>query len=454
MARPVEQSVASSPLPARTLRRSVPRGADAETIDFQTALRGADQKSRQQEPAVPSEPSRKPDAAKKPAAKSNGKPSRVRKQREQTVSADEQSLAEPDDAPRLDIDAPTTDSIDATAQPLPAADEDGPSEQASVPKTTGDAAQSATIPSAIVTPVPVDAVQSTSLPDEGETGDSDANPATATSPRPLQKMQPARYSTFADDSEIPLNASPVRAPAAAAPASPVAAEIQANLEKDEKPVAETAGGMAIPRELEMVDAGSVDESPDDTQLPKVDLKPQSTVLRQAFVSDVPSQLAHKVVPLTDASPPPASEARFVEANHDKIVSAVRGQLLPDGGQMRIRLDPPELGALWVRVHVQGGVMTASFETSSEQATRALSHSLSQLKHALEAGGVTVDKLQVAQAPRGQEADLQGQRDQQHQQPGSQDFRGGSSQRDQQRQELIQKMWEKIALGRERVDLKA
>ena len=67
--------------------------------------------------------------------------------------------------------------------------------------------------------------------------------------------------------------------------------------------------------------------------------------------------------------------------------------------MHIRLDPPELGALQVSVQMKDGVMTATFQTSNDDATKLLSHSLGQLKHALETQGVSVDKLHVTQGPR-------------------------------------------------------
>ena len=48
---------------------------------------------------------------------------------------------------------------------------------------------------------------------------------------------------------------------------------------------------------------------------------------------------------------------------------------------------------------------AAFETSNDQATRiALSHSLSQLKTALESTGVGVEKMHVQQAPKQQSSD--------------------------------------------------
>ncbi len=70
--------------------------------------------------------------------------------------------------------------------------------------------------------------------------------------------------------------------------------------------------------------------------------------------------------------------------------------MPHGGSIQLRLDPPEMGALSVNINIKDGVVTASFETSNSDATRMLSHTLSDLKSGLEAAGVTVDKIHVQQ----------------------------------------------------------
>src|SRR6185312_7102066 len=103
------------------------------------------------------------------------------------------------------------------------------------------------------------------------------------------------------------------------------------------------------------------------------------------------------------APAPAPEGDFAQTNHTRIVSEVRGQLLPHGGTMQIRLDPPELGALKVMVEMRDGVMNATFQTSNENATQLLSHSLNQLKHVLETQGVSVERIQVQQAPKSEQS---------------------------------------------------
>jgi flagellar hook-length control protein FliK len=116
--------------------------------------------------------------------------------------------------------------------------------------------------------------------------------------------------------------------------------------------------------------------------------------------------------------------------------------------MQLRLDPPELGALQVRVEMRNGVMTASFETSNDQATRLLSHSLGDLRTALEAQGISVQKLQVSQAPKEQSSPGEGQRD------GSQTSQDTAGRQEQQRKEMVQRMWRKLMNGQDPVDLVA
>jgi hypothetical protein len=154
-----------------------------------------------------------------------------------------------------------------------------------------------------------------------------------------------------------------------------------------------------------------------------------------------------------AAPPPPPEVRFAEVNHPKLITAVRTELLPDGGSMQIRLDPPQLGDLLVSVEVRAGVVTASFQTSNDDATRLLSHSLADLKGMLEQQGVTVDRLQVRQSPRDESSgDARQDRGQGSGHAATAEDRH-SARRDQHRRDLIQKMWDKLA-GRDPLDLVA
>lgn len=158
-------------------------------------------------------------------------------------------------------------------------------------------------------------------------------------------------------------------------------------------------------------------------------------------------------PTLSQSPAAAPEVRFATDNHEKIVTSMRSELLPNGGSMRIRLDPPQLGAMQVTVQFQDGFVTASFETSSDEATRLLGHSLNQLKSVLESHGVLVDKLQVQQVPRDAQAFASNDDAQRDQGRPSQDQEHAARQ-EQQRREMLRRMWQRLAGGQDPLDLTA
>jgi flagellar hook-length control protein FliK len=148
------------------------------------------------------------------------------------------------------------------------------------------------------------------------------------------------------------------------------------------------------------------------------------------------------------------EDAFARQNIERIVNGVRGELLPRGGSMQLRLDPPQLGSLHVSVRVQDGVLSASFQTSSEQATQMLSQTMTQLKSALEASGVSVERLHVQQAPASRTSDdSRGSTgDGRHHQGGGEHQSWAQS--EQQRREMLQRMWRRLGIGDDPLDLVA
>lgn len=191
---------------------------------------------------------------------------------------------------------------------------------------------------------------------------------------------------------------------------------------------------------------------DATMTPKAAAPDAGDALRSHGLIDgaapaSPSATGH-AQPLPDQSAPLPPEAHFAEANHTNIVSGVQTTLLPRGGTMQIRLDPPELGALQVTVEMRDGAMNATFHTSNEDATRLLSHSLSQLKTTLEAQGVTVEKIQVQQAPKNQPSQNHEEASQQQQQRDE-----ASTRQEQQRRDMLRRMWRRVS-GGDPVDLVA
>ena len=113
------------------------------------------------------------------------------------------------------------------------------------------------------------------------------------------------------------------------------------------------------------------------------MKPQAGVqLKQPAEAAVTKAAAPTPCAQPQAAPVPTpmpAETEFAANNHDRIVTAMRSQLLPNGGTMHLRLDPPQLGELQVTIRMIDGVVSAAFETASGEAAKLLSHSLGQLK---------------------------------------------------------------------------
>jgi flagellar hook-length control protein FliK len=147
----------------------------------------------------------------------------------------------------------------------------------------------------------------------------------------------------------------------------------------------------------------------------------------------------------DAAQPaadPLTEDRFAAVNHARIAREVRGELMPNGGSMHLRLDPPELGALQVSVHLKDGVVTAAFQAQNEDAARLLSHTMGDLRASLEAQGVMVDKLHVQHAPR-DEAGGNGTGRDGTGRPNPSFEQQQDARREQQRKDMVQRLWDKL-----------
>lgn len=213
-----------------------------------------------------------------------------------------------------------------------------------------------------------------------------------------------------------------------------------------------SGDSELPGEIEafaeLFESADADSSADgDRESALDDQLPDPTSL----VSTPRPQAERTEGPKAPAPPEPPPEARFAEANHEKIVSGVRGELLPNGGTIKLKLDPPELGSMQVSLHLRDGVMTASFQTSNDEATRLLSHTLSDLRASLEAQGIVVDRLHVQQAPREEGSQNSGNNNERPGQQGPEQRQ--DSRRDQQRKEMVQRLWDKLA-GKGPLDLTA
>ena len=108
----------------------------------------------------------------------------------------------------------------------------------------------------------------------------------------------------------------------------------------------------------------------------------------------PVDLAAELALASQQSVDDIDAEQFAGNNHGRILTAVRGQLLPNGGDVAMRLDPPELGVLQIRMEVRDGTVTASFQAENAQAADLLTQGMTRLKQSLERAGIMVDRLSV------------------------------------------------------------
>lgn len=110
-----------------------------------------------------------------------------------------------------------------------------------------------------------------------------------------------------------------------------------------------------------------------------------------------ARAAQKNVP-TKSPAPAASPGRTQETQEDFAAQLHRGfaaVLRQSGGSLTLRMQPEALGDLTIRMNLQPGQIQAEFEVGSVQARQLLSANMTSLRSALEARGLSVDKLTVS-----------------------------------------------------------
>ncbi len=85
------------------------------------------------------------------------------------------------------------------------------------------------------------------------------------------------------------------------------------------------------------------------------------------------------------------------------ISRSFARLGPTGGQINLKLHPPQLGSLNVRVRLEGRSVTASLATESEAARAVITENLPVLRNRLAEQGFEVSQLQVELAENGSDA---------------------------------------------------
>ena len=113
-------------------------------------------------------------------------------------------------------------------------------------------------------------------------------------------------------------------------------------------------------------------------------------------TDVTKPVSASLVESDKTTAPPRSDsadgstrARFVQ----RVASAVRAAN-ERGGEIRLRLSPPELGSLRVEIQLREGTLSARLQTETESARHMLLDNLPQLRERLQEQGIKVEQFNV------------------------------------------------------------
>jgi len=81
-------------------------------------------------------------------------------------------------------------------------------------------------------------------------------------------------------------------------------------------------------------------------------------------------------------------------NAARLMRGLNSAVNQQGGQITLRLTPPDVGTVRIQLQLQGTTVSAQFHAATESARTLLTQQLSQLRSTLEAQGLQVDKLSV------------------------------------------------------------
>lgn len=278
--------------------------------------------------------------------------------------------------------------LDSDAAPLPL-----PSTLPLIPADT----------SSLPSPVPTDsAAASPSAPSSSSPASqrpvfSDPLPATSSS-------TPSIPVTSSSSSE-PAGASvPSIQPAAVSPSFPQPHPLQPDLLSDSDSVSSVSDS-SVSDKQSPAPAGP----PVDLAGRFADFSVPSFADSSASLPPVSSPAASSSSSVSDTSPQPASSLPTqppldspddpqLQLTAARVARGLETALAQGGGTVRLHLHPPELGTVRIQMHVQDGLVRASFTTTNPTVQMLLSHRLDQLRLALERHGMTVDRLDVHLQP--------------------------------------------------------
>ncbi|EKO3486238.1 flagellar hook-length control protein FliK [Vibrio fluvialis] len=223
--------------------------------------------------------------------------------------------------------------------------------------------------------------------------------ATATAQQPLHQLQQAQQAVTQAQSAVSADVAgqPLNQAQNASPLNPAAAQLNPMLTPEMMAKTEAFNPAALKAALGVKGLGGVEE------------------LRGAHGSD--GQLAHQVAAAAgqqglsatqtlraDQMQPQQSAPLHLskEMSADDMAERVQVMMSKNLKHVDIRLDPPELGRLHIRMNMHGDGASVQFTVSNQQARDALEHSMPRLREMLAQQGVQLADTSVQQQNSGQQ----------------------------------------------------
>ncbi|EPB6721701.1 flagellar hook-length control protein FliK [Vibrio fluvialis] len=221
----------------------------------------------------------------------------------------------------------------------------------------------------------------------------------AAAQQPLHQLQPAQQAVTQAQSAVSADVAgqPLNPAQNASPLNPAAAQFNPMLTPDMMAKTEAFNPAALKAALGAKGLGGIEE------------------LRGAHGSD--GQLAHQVAAAAgqqglsatqtlraDQMQPQQSAPLHLskEMSADDMAERVQVMMSKNLKHVDIRLDPPELGRLHIRMNMHGDGASVQFTVSNQQARDALEHSMPRLREMLAQQGVQLADTSVQQQNSGQQ----------------------------------------------------
>lgn len=145
-------------------------------------------------------------------------------------------------------------------------------------------------------------------------------------------------------------------------------------------------------------AFAVSQAPSSAQMtsPEIEVKVTPDVL--VPVNGVTSAATEPTVRIEQATPQQAISDTDTQQIVDRTMRGLKSVINQKGGSVTIRLTPVELGAMRIRVNMEGGTINAQVEVANRNTRQLLQQQLTTLRQTLESQGFVIEQLNINHTP--------------------------------------------------------